>query len=123
MRSSVASRNRIGPTQHRPIGGGKGFEARRRSACYHTSAGSSACQRKTGQGTGLGERFQGAKSGSHSTLRWRKGDSNLYRAFPVKWLFWVVAGCSLFGAGKPFFIPSPAIRFPERAEGVKGPKR
>ena len=25
--------------------------------------------------------------------------------------------------GKPFFIPSPAIRFPERAEGVKGPKR
>ena len=30
---------------------------------------------------------------------------------------------SLFGAGGPFFIPSPAIRFPERAEGVKGPKR
>jgi hypothetical protein len=29
----------------------------------------------------------------------------------------------LFGAGKPFFIPSPAIRFAERAEGVKGPKR
>jgi hypothetical protein len=25
--------------------------------------------------------------------------------------------------GKPFFIPSPAIQFPERAEGVKGPKR
>jgi hypothetical protein len=23
----------------------------------------------------------------------------------------------------PFFIPSPTIRFPERAEGVKGPKR
>ena len=23
----------------------------------------------------------------------------------------------------PFFVPSPAIRFPERAEGVKGPKR
>jgi hypothetical protein len=23
----------------------------------------------------------------------------------------------------PFFIPSPAIRFAERAEGVKGPKR
>ena len=33
------------------------------------------------------------------------------------------AESSLFGAGKPFFIPSPAIRFPERAEGVKGPKR
>jgi hypothetical protein len=24
---------------------------------------------------------------------------------------------------KPFFVPSPAIRFAERAEGVKGPKR
>jgi hypothetical protein len=24
---------------------------------------------------------------------------------------------------RPFFVPSPAIRFPERAEGVKGPKR
>ena len=24
--------------------------------------------------------------------------------------------------GKPFFVPSPAIRFAERAEGVKGPK-
>ena len=76
MRSSVASRNRIGPTQHRPIGCGNGFEARRQSACYHTSAGSSACRRKTGQGTGLGERFHGAKSGSHSTLRWREVDSN-----------------------------------------------
>ena len=25
--------------------------------------------------------------------------------------------------GRPFFVPSPTIRFPERAEGVKGPKR
>src|SRR5215813_9230328 len=25
--------------------------------------------------------------------------------------------------GKPLFVPSPAIRFAERAEGVKGPKR
>jgi hypothetical protein len=33
------------------------------------------------------------------------------------------AESSLFGAGKPLFIPSPAIRFAERAEGVKGPKR
>ena len=24
---------------------------------------------------------------------------------------------------RPFFVPSPANRFPERAEGVKGPKR
>jgi hypothetical protein len=54
---------------------------------------------------------------------WRsKPDSNLYGAFPVKQLFWFVAG-SLFGAGKPFFVPSLAIRFAERAEGVKGPKR
>ena len=30
---------------------------------------------------------------------------------------------SLFGAGSAFFVPSPAIRFPERAEGGKGPKR
>ena len=29
----------------------------------------------------------------------------------------------LFGAGKPFFVPSLAIRFAERAEGVKGAKR
>jgi hypothetical protein len=56
---------------NRPIGCGKGFEARCQSACYHTSAGSSVCRRKTGQGTGLSERFHGAKSGSHSTLRWR----------------------------------------------------
>ena len=62
------------------------------------------------------------KSGSHMTQRWRKPDSNLYGAFPVKWWFLVFAG-SLFGAGKPFFVPAPAIRFAERAEGVKGPKR
>jgi hypothetical protein len=37
-------------------------------------------------------------------------------------IFWFAAG-SLFGAGRPFFVPSPAIRFAERAEGVKGPKR
>jgi len=43
--------------------------------------------------------------------------------------FFLSSGCfrfiasSLFGAGKPFFVPSPAVRFPERAEGVKGPKR
>jgi NADPH:quinone reductase-like Zn-dependent oxidoreductase len=43
--------------------------------------------------------------------------------FPVKRLFLGSAASSLFGAGRPFFIPSPAIRFPERAEGVKGPKR
>ena len=61
-------------------------------------------------------------SPSRMTHCWRKPDSNLYGAFPVKWSFLVFAG-SLFGAGKPFFVPSPAIRFAERAEGVKGPKR
>ena len=30
---------------------------------------------------------------------------------------------SLFGAERPFLVPSPAIRFAERAEGFKGPKR
>jgi len=42
--------------------------------------------------------------------------------FSCQVVFWVVVG-SLFGAGKRFFVPSPAIRFAERAEGVKGPKR
>jgi hypothetical protein len=56
--------------------------------------------------------------GSLMTHRWREPDSNLYGALPVKSCFWSVAG-SLFGAGKPFFAPSPAIRFAERAEGVK----
>ena len=57
--------------------------------------------------------------GSLPTRRWRKADSNLYGAFPVKWMFWFV-GSSLFGAGKPFFVLSRTIRFAERAEGVKG---
>jgi len=35
--------------------------------------------------------------------------------------FLFVAG-SLFGAERLFLVPSPAIRFAERAEGVKGPK-
>src|SRR5205823_15085959 len=55
------------------------------------------------------------------TQRGREMDSNLYGAFPVKWVVLGFAESSLFGAGKPFFIPSPTIRFAERAEGVKGP--
>jgi len=51
--------------------------------------------------------------------RSREMDSNLYGAFAVKWWFWFVAG-SLFGAAKPFFVPSPAIRFAERAERGQG---
>src|SRR5271168_4506249 len=71
------------------------------------------------------------KSGSHKTLRWRKVDSNLYGAFPCQGAFsrgWhLIANCCLTvlcsERERPFFVPSPAIRFPERAEGVKGPKR
>ena len=44
--------------------------------------------------------------------------ADLYGAFPVKWLFLVC--CRFFvRSGRPFFVPSPAIRFSERAEGVK----
>jgi hypothetical protein len=48
--------------------------------------------------------------------------------FELVWGFFcqvgvLVIGGSLFGAGKPFFVPSPGIKFAERAEGVKGPKR
>jgi hypothetical protein len=43
-------------------------------------------------------------------------------AFPVKWQFLVL--CRFFvRSWKAVFIPSPATRFAERAEGVKGPKR
>jgi hypothetical protein len=48
---------------------------------------------------------------------------DLYGVFPVKRLLLGFAHSSLFGAERPFFIPSPANQFPERAEGVKGPKR
>src|SRR5438477_785507 len=47
------------------------------------------------------------------------------RRFELVWgfscqvVFWFVGG-SLFGAGKPFFVPSPAIRFAERAERGQG---
>jgi hypothetical protein len=50
-------------------------------------------------------------------------DSNLYGAFPVKRLFWVALTVFCSERERPFFVPSPAIRFAERAEGVKGPKR
>jgi hypothetical protein len=68
-----------------------------------------------------GRRSRG--SSSQETRRWRKRDSNLYGAFPVKRLFWVVLTVFCSERERPFFVPSPAIRFAERAEGVKGPKR
>ena len=49
--------------------------------------------------------------------------ADLYGAFPVKRLFWVLLSVFCSERERPFFVPSPAIRFPERAEGVKGPKR
>jgi hypothetical protein len=48
---------------------------------------------------------------------------DLYGAFPVKRLFSVVLRVFCSERERPFFVPSPAIRSPERAEGVKGPKR
>ena len=38
-------------------------------------------------------------------------------------VFWVFLPVLCSERERPFFVPSPAIRFPERAEGVKGPKR
>ena len=61
-------------------------------------------------------------TGSRLTQRGREMDSNLYGAFPVKPSFLVVVG-SLFGAGRPFFVPSPAIRVRGARGRVKGPKR
>jgi hypothetical protein len=37
--------------------------------------------------------------------------------------FWVLLPVLCSERERPFFVPSPAIRFAERAEGVKGPKR
>ena len=62
-------------------------------------------------------------SSLHETPCWRGMDSNLYGAFPVKRLFWVVVTVFCSERERPFFVPSPGIRFAERAEGVKGPKR
>src|ERR1700746_433614 len=41
---------------------------------------------------------------------------DLYGAFPVKRLFWVVLTVFCSERERPFFVPSPAIRSPERAE-------
>jgi len=57
------------------------------------------------------------------TLCWRGVDSNLYGAFPVKWCFSVYCQFFVRRLKGPFFIPSPTIRFPERAQWVKGAKR
>ena len=51
-----------------------------------------------------------------------EGGFELVWGFSCQGVFLVF--CRFFvRSGKPFFVPSPAIRFAERAEGVKGPKR
>jgi len=50
-------------------------------------------------------------------------DSNLYGAFPCQVVVFGLMPVLCSEREGPFFIPSPTIRFPERAEGVKGPKR
>src|SRR6266480_2579467 len=72
---------------------------------------------------GTAAKMETAAPGSLLILRWREADSNLYGAFPVKRLFWVVLTVFCSERERPFFVPSPGIRFAERAEGVKGPKR
>ena len=47
-------------------------------------------------------------------------DSNLYGAFPVKWCFSVYCRFFVRSGKLPFFIPSPTIRFPERAQWGQG---
>src|SRR6267154_625086 len=49
--------------------------------------------------------------------------SDLYGAFPVKRLLLGLLTVLCSERERPFFIPSPAIQFPERAEGVKEPER
>ena len=47
--------------------------------------------------------------------------ADLYGSFPVKWFFGLLP-VLCWERKRPFFVASPAIRFPERAEGVEGPK-
>src|ERR1700746_4007724 len=94
-------------------------------ACIARARGDHDGVGKSGSGSAAvsdGMRPQSQVAADSPLEGWREIDSNLYGAFCVKWSFWFFVG-SLFGAGRPFFVPSPAIRFPQRAEGVKGPKR
>ena len=43
--------------------------------------------------------------------------------FSCQAVVWVVLTVFCSERERPFFVPSPGIRFAERAEGVKGPKR
>src|SRR5580704_6440933 len=67
-------------------------------------------------------------SSSQWTLSWSKADSNLYGAFPVKWLFWVLLRvlCSEVRPGKASMFSrrqscrgksqSPVVRIAEEME-------
>jgi hypothetical protein len=60
------------------------------------------------------------RSESLQTHRWGGVDSNLYGAFPVKWCFSVYCQFFVRRLKGPVFIPSPTIRFPERAQWGQG---
>jgi hypothetical protein len=53
-----------------------------------------------------------------------EGDGfELVWGFSCQAVVWVVLTVFCSERERPFFVPSPGIRFAERAEGVKGPKR
>ena len=65
-------------------------------------------------GVGVAERLNGGG------LRWRGLDSNLYGAFPCQVVFIGLLPVLCSEREGPFFIPSPTIRFPERAQRGQG---
>jgi hypothetical protein len=65
---------------------------------------------------------------AQNAVLWRKGSESgsqltCMGLFLSSGVFWVLLTVLCSERERPFFVPSPAIRFPERAEGVKGPKR
>jgi hypothetical protein len=69
--------------------------------------------------------MRASESPNYSDLRLRRERNrwfaDLYGSFPVKWFFGLLP-VLCWERKRPFFVASPAIRFPERAEGVEGPK-
>ena len=58
------------------------------------------------------------------TARRSRGNGfELVWGFPCQVVFFGLLPVLCSERGGAFFVPSPAIRFPERAEGVKGSKR
>ena len=69
-----------------------------------------------------------AQSGATGSLRpldslLEEGGFELVWGFPCQVVFFGLLPVLCSEREGPFFIPSPTIRFPQRAEGVKGPKR